>query len=442
MKEYMQRAGEILTNWKSGSYLFGIDENILDKAGEYAERFGKKALVVAPLGQKWAESIIERVSDSLKAHGVEYISIVDAKPNAPREDVYRIALRLSQAKPDVVIPIGGGSNIDAAKASSVLASYSPSDAVKILNAEEETASTIEPYFGVGNVTKMIKGTGKSLIPVLAIQTAASSAAHLTKYSNITDPLIGQKKLIVDEAVVPPAAIFDYNTTLNSPAQLTLDGGLDGIAHCWEVFMGATGQDHYDKIKEIAALSIRLIVNSLPRIRKNPEDLEAREALGLGTDLGGYAIMLGGTSGPHLGSFSLVDLTSHGRACSVLNPYYTVLYAEKIHNQLESIGNVYKEAGYIEESLEGKSGKELGKIVAEGMIGFSKALDFPTTLKELGAAEERIGMMLTAAKNPQLKMKLLNMPVPMDVEKGDVEKLMKPTLEAAYSGDLGIIPSVQ
>ena len=47
------------------------------------------------------------------------------------------------------------------------------------------------------------------MPVVAVETAASSGAHLTKYSNITDPVTGQKKLIIDEAIVPPASVFDY-----------------------------------------------------------------------------------------------------------------------------------------------------------------------------------------------------------------------------------------
>ncbi|MFC1562920.1 iron-containing alcohol dehydrogenase [candidate division KSB1 bacterium] len=438
MKERIQKAARVLMDWKGDSYAFGTSEEVLDNVGEFARNFGKKAVVVAPLGEVWAKQIIERTVNSLNSCGVEYLKILDAKPNAPKEDVYRIALRLSQIKPDVVIPIGGGSNIDAAKGASVLASFSPSEAARVLDADEKTASTIEPYFGVGNVTKIIEGTGKSIIPILAIQTAASSAAHLTKYSNITDPVLEQKKLIVDEAIVPPVAVFDYSVTLNSSTDLTLDGGLDGIAHCWEVFTGATGQDYYEKVKEIAQLSIWLIVNGLSKVKEEEKDIGARVALGLGTDLGGYAIMIGGTGGPHLGSFSLVGLCSHGRACSILNPYYTVLFAEKIQDQLKNIGNIYEKAGYIKESIEGKEGKELGILVAKGMIEFSKALGFPTTLREIGATSEHIEKMLTAAKNPQLKMKLQNMPRPMDAEKGDIEHLMKPTLEAALSGNLETI----
>ena len=74
-----------------------------------------------------------------------------------------------------------------------------------------------------------------------------------------------------------------------------------------------------------------------------------------------------------------------------------------------------------------------------MIAFSRRLGFPTTLKEAGVPQEQIEVMVEAAKNPQLKMKLQNMPAPMDVERGDVDTLMRPALEAAYSGDLSLIP---
>jgi len=62
------------------------------------------------------------------------------------------------------------------------------------------AGTIEPYFGIGNVTKVKQVAGRTVLPNIAVQTAASSAARLTKGSNITDPLTSQKKLIVDDAI--------------------------------------------------------------------------------------------------------------------------------------------------------------------------------------------------------------------------------------------------
>jgi alcohol dehydrogenase len=52
------------------------------------------------------------------------------------------------------------------------------------------------------VSDALAKTNTTLIPVIAVQTSASSGAHLTKYSNITDPVVGQKKLIVDDALIP------------------------------------------------------------------------------------------------------------------------------------------------------------------------------------------------------------------------------------------------
>lgn len=437
MKENIENAKKILKGWKGESYTFG--ENVLGTTGKYARQYGKKAaLVVTELGQAWIEKPLEQVKASLEANQVTFQLINGAKPNAPREDVYRISHQVARYKADVIVALGGGSTVDAGKAAAVLNTYAPSEVKEVLGANPADADSIEPYFGVGTVTKVREKTGRAVMPVVAVQTASSSGAHLTKYSNITDPVTGQKKLIVDEAIVPPSSVFDYRLTLDSPMSLTLDGGLDGIAHAWEVFMGSTGPA-FDKVKDVAELCLRLIVYGLQRIKKDKKDLEGRIALGLGTDLGGYSIMLGGTSGPHLGSFSLIDILSHGRACALLNPYYTVLFAPVVQNQLKIAADVFKEAGYISADLKNLGGRSLGLAVAKGMIAFAKDLSFPITLKEAGATREHIERMLTAAKNPQLKMKLQNMPTPMDAEKGDVDRLMKPVLEAAYSGDLSLIP---
>jgi alcohol dehydrogenase len=431
------RAEELIREWKGEDYAFGMD--VLEKVGELAASFGESALlVVADLGQEWIKPLHERIMDVLDEKEVAFASIIGAGPNAPREDVYRIANEIAKVYPDSVIAVGGGSTIDAVKAASILSTYLPEEVMEHLGASEALASTIEPYFGVGNVTKIKGALELEPTPVIAVQTIASSGAHLTKYSNITDPMSGQKKLIVDMAVVPPKSVFDYSVTLGAPRGLTLDGALDGIAHMWEVFMGGTGQEWYDKMKEVAVEGISLIVESLPAAMKDPNDADARLKLGLGTDLGGYAIMIGGTNGGHLGSFSLVDVLSHGRACAVLNPYYTVLFSPAIQDQLRTVGAIFKEAGFISGDLDALEGRELGETVAQGMIAFSRSIGFPVTLEETGATPAHIERMISAAKNPQLESKLKNMPTPMDPSKGDVETYMRPVLEAAFSGDFSKI----
>ena len=440
--EFRKMGEELLKNWKGDRYTFGT--GVLGAAGGYAAGYGKKALVVAAQhgepGGEWMKPIVKQVTDGLGAAGVSFGDIVcGARPNAPREDVYRIALAVSKAKPDCIVAIGGGSTIDACKAAAVLVTYPADD--------------IEPYFGVDLVAKVASETGRKPVPVVAVQTAASSGAHLTKYSNITEPVSGIKKLIVDDTVVPPAAVFDYGITLDTPLSLTLDGGLDGIAHCWEVFMGATGKSYYEEIKNITIAATRLIVRSLPVVVKDSKNKDARIDLGIGTDLGGYAIMIekknpksgavekGGTNGGHLGSFQLINYLAHGRACAVLNPYYTVLFADAIEDQCATVGPIFQDAGFIpaDVKLGSLKGRALAEAVARGMIEFSKSIGFPATLKDAGVPESQIATMVEASKNPQLKMKLQNMPAPLDVEKGEIDSKMKPTLLAAYGGDLSLIP---
>jgi alcohol dehydrogenase len=108
----------------------------------------------------------------------------------------------------------------------------------------------------------------------------------------------------------------------------------------------------------------LIVFGLPKVKASAGDRDARHSLGLGTDLGGYSIMIGGTSGPHLGSFSLIDVLTHGRACAILNPYYTVLFASKIQDQLGIFAEILKEGGFIKARTEGKK-EGPGAMVARG-----------------------------------------------------------------------------
>jgi len=242
---------------------------------------------------------------------------------------------------------------------------------------------------------------------------ASSAAHLTKYSNVTDVSTSQKKLIVDEAIVPAQAIFDYEVTYGTPPDLTADGALDGISHSLEVLYGAVGKPYYDKVEEVAGTGISLAVNYLPRVIDNPKDKDAREALCLATDLGGYSIMIGGTNGGHLTSFSLVDILPHGRACAIMNPYYTVFFAPAIERPLRVVGRIYKEAGLTKADVQNLHGRELGVTVAEAMFELAGRIGAPNRLSQVeGFRQDHIDRALAAARNPQLQMKLRNMPVPL------------------------------
>jgi alcohol dehydrogenase len=414
------RANQLLTEFKGSSYIHGM--GVLSKVGDVTATLGRKVLLVRDTFPG-VDGYLAVIRDALGKAGVKITSeTMGAAPNAPREDMERIAAAVRAAQPEVVISFGGGSTIDATKAAIILTAL---------------GGSVEDYFGTGLVSRALAGQGHKLIPHLAIQTAASSGAHLTKYSNITDLKIGQKKLIVDDAIVPVRAIFDYAITLGAPASLKVDGALDGISHALEVLYSVVDKPVYAKVLPVSLEAIRLVVTYLPKVLANPKDIAGLEALGLATDLGGYSIMLGGTNGAHLTSFSLVDILSHGRACGLLNPYYTVFFAPAVEDALRQVAAIYYQQGYLSQNPSHLSGRALGMAAARAMIAFEKSIGFPTTLGEVpGFTDEHIRRALTAAKDPQLKMKLENMPIPMTAEM--VDAYMGPILQAARTGDLEII----
>ncbi len=417
------KARKLIARFKGDSYVHGM--GVLPQAGTVAAGLGRQAVLVRD-AFPGSEAHERTIREALAAAGVELLGVVGgAAPNAPREDVIRIRASLAELNPEVILSFGGGSTIDAAKAAEAL---------------DTLGGDCDAYFGVGLVAKALQASGKRLKPHLAIQTASSSGAHLTKYSNITDVKTGQKKLIVDNAIVPNRAIFDYGVTAGAPASLTADGGLDGISHCLEVLYSAANKPDYPAVAEVAGEGIGLVLEYLPRALTNPLDLEAREALGLATDLGGYAIMIGGTNGAHLTSFSLVDILSHGRACGLMNPYYTVLFAPAIQGPLKLLARVTRQAGCAEPGIENLEGRALGEAVARALMDFMKKAGMPVRLADVpGFTDEHIHRALAAAKNPQLRMKLENMPVPLSPEM--VDDYMGPVLWAAKTGDLSRIRNV-
>jgi alcohol dehydrogenase class IV len=151
-------------------------------------------------------------------------------------------------------------------------------------------------------------------------------------------------------------------------------------------------------------------------------------------------MLGGTNGAHLTSFSLIDVLSHGRACSIMNPYYTVFFAPAIQQPLRLVASVAVETGCAEPGIETLEGRALAVAVAQALMRFEARVGVPATLGEVpGFGDQHVVRALTAAKNPQLKMKLENMPVPLTAEM--VDDYMGPVLEAARTGDLDVIRNV-
>ena len=429
MEDNFAKSYELLKSWKGSDYVNGVD--CLERIGSLVSPFGKKTMIVA--NNSYNQMIKEKILPSITSAGVYPVInhlVPGARPNAPKEDVYRLATYLLDFKPDSIVAIGAGSTIDACKAAIVLSTFG-----------NALTPEIDYYFGTGKITAALEKTQLQMPYLIALETSASSASHLTKYSNITDVISGQKKLIVDNAIVPQKALFDYSTTCTMPTRVSIDGALDAIAHTFEVYCGANSEN-FKLAQDLAKTAISLVVEYAKDVIDNPRNIKAREAIGLATDLGGYAIMIGGTNGPHLTSFSLVDIIGHGTACGLMNPYYWIFYNKAIQPQLRTIGSIFKHYGYAKKDIECLSGRDLAIAVAEAMRSFEISIGAPYKLDDIPGFDKstHISRALKAAKDPDLKMKLQNMPVAMSAN--DVDIYMKPILESAASGDFSKIKEMQ
>jgi len=423
MEELRTRARDLIRRFKGDAYAFG--PGAILQAGQLASRICRSFLLVRGRSAG-ADGMVEGMAESFDRAGVSIVAeCAGAAPNAPIADAERVRDEILAARPQAVVGLGGGSLIDGLKGSVTLASL---------------GGACDDYFGVGKVTSKMQETGRDLLPFFAVQTASGSAAHLTKYANLTNMRTFQKKLFIDLALVPRIALFDYRATASMPAGFTRVGAFDGICHLLEVYFGVPERDaQLDAVGEISTTGLELIVASLPAVLKEPASDVLREDIGLGTDLGGYAIMLGSTNGPHLNSFSLVDVMDHGEATALLTPYYTCFFAPAIEAKLRAVGRIYQKYGYIERTadLGSLSARALGETVARGMAALAESVGFPTALNQVrGFGDEHVARMLSAAKDPALASKLEAMPIPMTA--ADVDRYMGPILEAARTGDLSLI----
>ncbi|MBT3279354.1 MAG: iron-containing alcohol dehydrogenase [Phycisphaerales bacterium] len=425
MTELTARAGELLRA-HNPNYVFGA--GCIQQLGGLVANQGRSALVIiSGLGSGWATDMHATVRASLDASGVvagEWVR--GSAPNSPFEDIVRLADEIAASDAEVIVSVGGGSGIDAAKTALAYATL------------RDHEPNLQSYFGIGTVSAMLDTTGRTLRPLVVCELASASASHLTKYACSTDVAAKQKFIIIDPAFVPAATLFDYAMTTTMPREFTMDGALDGVAHCLEVFLGID-EAKLAAVREVALTGIELLVANLPNALENPADLAAREALALGTDLGGVSIMTGGTNGAHLTSFSLVDILPHGRACALLNPYYTIFFAPAVEPRLRDVGAIYQRCGYIDAAtdLSALAGRELGLVVAGGMLALSRRVGFPTTLREVeGFCGDHITRCLSAAKLPALASKLQNMPIALTVE--DVDEYLGGVLAAATDGDTSLI----
>lgn len=282
----------------------------------------------------------------------ENISVYsDIKPDPPVELIADALAFLLKADADVVVALGGGSSIDAAKSTVLIAR---------------------------------KQTGKEL-PLIAVPTTSGTGSEVTSFAVITDKQAGAKYPLVSDALLPAKAILAGELVMSVPPQITADTGFDVITHALEAYISTQANDFSDALAEKA---LELTFEYLPKAYKNGNDAQAREKVHNASCLAGMAfnaVSLGVNHGiaHSLGAHFHIP---HGRANGMLLPW-VMWYNAGLDGNIDErtaakLAKIAKIAGIS--SFNARTGAQ---NLVNKLKSMQKDMNIPLTLKDAGVTKE-------------------------------------------------------
>jgi len=270
----------------------------LAELGHHTRSYGGNALLVCGRTAMRAHGVLDAAMSACASAGVRVTVFddVSADPLASEVDAAAEAARVSGC--DVVIGLGGGSAIDAAKATAVGLRHGPAGPL--------VGTTVD--------------SRADAVPVVAVPTTGGSGAEVTKGAIITDGERRLKSGIRGDDLFPRVAIIDPDLLRTVPAATAAAAGFDALAHAVE---GYVARKSNAVTRVLAEQALDLLRGRLPRIATGALDDGAREDLALAALLGGLNVANASSCLPHrlqqaMGSVPGVRI-SHGNGLASVYP---------------------------------------------------------------------------------------------------------------------------
>lgn len=294
-----------------------LGDGVVKQNESVFRNYGSKAFIVTGPRSGRESGALADVSAVLDSLGMPY-SVYDKIENNPSlENVGAAGKAAADCEADLIIGIGGGSPLDAAKAVAVLAVNDMSGADLFRN---EFAVTP--------------------LPVIAIPTTAGTGSEVTPYSILTRRDKETKMSFGNEYTIPRAAFLDARYTASASREVTTNTAVDALSHAVEGYISRRSTPISDLL---AIEAIRIFGKCASRLVKNNLDLDMREQLLYASTLGGMVIAQTGTTIVHGLGYSLTYFKGlpHGLANGLLmKEYFNYNYPSaetKIKNVLELLG---------------------------------------------------------------------------------------------------------
>ena len=242
---------------------------------EVKEVYDRKRAFVVTDAFLYKNGMVKGITDELDELGITHTEFFEVTPDPTLACAQEGARRMIQFAPDVVIAVGGGSPMDAAKIMWVLYEYPDS------RFEDLAMRFMDIRKRVLGFPKM----GKRAIFV-AIPTTAGTGSEVTPFAVITDEKTGEKYPLADYELMPTMAICDVELMLDIPKKLTAYAGFDALSHAMEAVASLLASDYTNGL---AMEAISLLVEYLPRaFEKGRGDILAREKVANAATMAGMA----------------------------------------------------------------------------------------------------------------------------------------------------------
>ena len=274
--------------------LFGSGE--FARLGEVARELGgSRCLLVADQGMVDA-GYTQQAIRSLKARRMEVFAFHDFTLNPTVAMVEQGALYAAPHNVDLIVALGGGSSLDCAKA---------------INLVLTSGGRLADYRGYGKAKH-------PFLQMLAVPTTAGPGAESQTTAWIVDPASDEKISFGDARMVYRTAILDPDLTLKQPAAVTASSGFDAIAHALETLISTRRNAASECFSREAW---RLLSTNFERVLKNPEDVNARGTMLVGSHFAGLAVENASLGAAHACAEPLraTYRLSHGAALALVLP---------------------------------------------------------------------------------------------------------------------------